>query len=97
MYDMLDFTDKTKILGMIQNMSWFVCPHCGKETHIFGADGVARKCVEHGIDLLGSIPLHASICNDADQGRPTLVAEPDSERARGFLEIAKRLQGTLGL
>ncbi|KAI9790980.1 MAG: hypothetical protein M1816_004547 [Peltula sp. TS41687] len=81
----------------VPNMSSFVCPHCKEETHIFGADGVVRECVKHGIDLLGSIPLHASICTDADRGKPTMVAEPDSPRAEAFMEIARGLQASLGL
>lgn len=68
-----------------------------KETHVFGSDGVGRECVKHGIGLLGSIPLHASICSDADRGKPTLVAEPDSERARVFMEISREIQASLEL
>src|SRR5882757_9610376 len=67
------------ILGMVQNMSLFTCPHCHNSTHIFGShSGVTHACEEHGINFLGDIPLHASICDDADRGKPTVVAEPDS-------------------
>jgi ATP-binding protein involved in chromosome partitioning len=64
----------TQILGMVQNMSVFTCPNCQHTTHIFGTEGVARECQKHGIELLGDIPLDASICQDADQGKPTVVA-----------------------
>ncbi|KAI9885599.1 MAG: hypothetical protein M1823_002608 [Watsoniomyces obsoletus] len=80
------------ILGMIQNMSVFICPHCNKPTHIFGAEGVSRECQKHGVDFLGDIPLDASICDDADRGKPTVVAEPESSRAESFLSIARKLQ-----
>ncbi|KAI9877744.1 MAG: hypothetical protein M1830_002940, partial [Pleopsidium flavum] len=59
--------------------------------------GVVRECANHGIDFLGDIPLHASICNDADRGKPTVVAEPESERARTFMSIAEGLSKTLGI
>ena len=68
------------VLGMVQNMSVFVCPKCGEETRIFahGGDdtgGVERKCVELRVEFLGDIPLDAQICRDADRGVPTIVAE----------------------
>ena len=85
------------ILGMIQNMSVFHCSHCGKKTHVFGSDGVSRKCEEYGVDLLGDVPLDEHICEDADKGKPTLVAEPDSQRAIVFTNIANKLEGKLGL
>lgn len=76
---------------MIQNMSVFICPACNHSTHIFGSDGVIRACETHGIDLLGDIPLHARICDDADRGKPTVVAEPESERARAFARVAEKI------
>jgi len=85
------------ILGMVQNMSVFVCPHCDARTHIFGAEGVRRECERNGVDFLADVPLHLSICNDADGGRPTVVAEPDSERARVFLDMAASIAAKVGL
>lgn len=86
------------ILGMIQNMSLFTCPHCLHSTHIFGShSGVTHACEEHGIGFLGDIPLHANICDDADRGKPTMVAEPDSDRAKAFLGIANEVGGKVGL
>lgn len=82
-------TVKTPILGMVQNMSLFICPHCKEGTHVFGPEaGVQNACEKYGIDFLGDIPLHASICDDADRGKPTVVAEPGSERAKAFMDIA---------
>lgn len=80
-----------QILGMIQNMSIFTCPACSHSTHIFGSDGVIRACETHKINLLGDIPLHARICDDADRGRPTVVAEPESERAKVFARVAEKI------
>ena len=80
------------IFGMIQNMSLFICPHCHRSTHVFGSrSGVSHACEEHGVPFLGDIPLHASICDDADRGKPTVVAEPESERAKGFMSIAQSI------
>ena len=86
------------ILGMVQNMSLFTCPHCHNSTHVFGSHpGVEHACQEHGIDFLGDIPLHSSICDDADRGKPTVVAEPDSDRANSFVAISQRVGGKIGL
>jgi ATP-binding protein involved in chromosome partitioning len=91
-------TLKIPLLGMIQNMSLFTCPHCQNNTHIFGShSGVTRTCEEHDIDFLGDIPLHASICDDADRGKPTVVSEPESVRAKVFMSIAERVGSRLGL
>ena len=79
------------ILGMVQNMSVFVCPDCGKSTHIFGTEGVRKTCASHGIELLGDIALDAQICDDSDKGKPTVVAESGSARGEVFLEIADRI------
>lgn len=85
------------ILGMIQNMSLFVCPNCGTSHHLFGTDGVRKTCEELGIKMIGDIPLHPRICQDADEGKPTVVAEPESERAKVFEGIASTIAKTIGL
>lgn len=85
------------ILGMVQNMSVFVCPGCGQSTHIFGAEGVMRTCNSDGIEMLGDIPLDAKICDDADRGKPTVVAEPESVRGKAFLAIAERIGRSIEL
>jgi len=86
------------ILGMVQNMSLFTCPHCHNSTHIFGSHpGVVKVSQDHDIGFLGDIPLHASICDDADRGKPTVVSEPDSERAKSFIAISQRVGEMVGL
>ncbi|KAJ4190188.1 hypothetical protein NW755_005327 [Fusarium falciforme] len=83
-------TVDVNILGLVQNMSLFQCPHCHGETHIFGSNArVEKLCQEHQIDFLGDIPLHPNIGDDGDRGKPTVVAEPTSERANAFLKIAQ--------
>ena len=79
------------ILGMIQNMSTFVCPHCSKATSVFGSEGVEKECAKNGLELLADISLDARVCADADCGRPTVVADPDGESAKRFLQTARRI------
>ncbi|KAF4554389.1 Iron-sulfur protein IND1-like protein [Elsinoe fawcettii] len=83
------------ILGMVQNMSAFTCPTCNSTHSIFGHEGVKRKCADMGIDLLGDLPLHPQICEDADRGKPTVVAEPDSVRAKAFGDLAGKVRDRL--
>ncbi|KAL9127591.1 MAG: hypothetical protein Q9217_003571, partial [Psora testacea] len=85
------------ILGMVQNMSLFACPQCGYETHIFGKAGVERTCERYRVELLADLPLDARICEDADRGTPTVVAEPESGRARAFMRLANRIGTKVGL
>lgn len=81
---------------MVQNMSLFTCPNCNHSTHIFGSGdgrglGVERSCQKYGIEFLGDVPLHERICDDADRGMPTVVSEPDSDRAKSYSNIAERI------
>ncbi|RKP24136.1 P-loop containing nucleoside triphosphate hydrolase protein [Syncephalis pseudoplumigaleata] len=83
------------ILGMIQNMSYFTCPCCSTKTHIFGTEGVRRLADNMGLPLLGEIPLNADVCELSDQGRPIVVARPESVEARAYMEIAEKLHVAL--
>ncbi len=85
------------VLGIIENMSIHVCSHCGHSEHIFGAGGGARMAAEYGVRLLGELPLDAHIREEADGGRPTVVAAPDSPRARAYFEMARRTGGALAM
>ena len=85
------------ILGMVQNMSLFHCSNCGHEEHVFGFDGVKKTCEEMNVEFLGDVPLHGQICKDADAGKPTVVSEPDSARAKAFRSIADQVAGAIGL
>ncbi|KAG5932230.1 hypothetical protein E4U53_001426 [Claviceps sorghi] len=91
-------TVDVNILGLVQNMSLFTCPHCHGETYVFGSnERVHKLCREHGMDFLGDIPLHPSIGDDGERGRPTVVSEPSSKRASAFLQIAQNILPKIGL
>ena len=79
------------ILGLVENMAVYVCPNCGHSEHIFGADGGCRMAAEYGVDYLGALPLNLSIREQADSGRPTVAAEPDSEIAAIYKSMARRV------
>jgi ATP-binding protein involved in chromosome partitioning len=85
------------VLGVVENMSVHICPNCGHTDHIFGAGGGARMAAEYGVKLLGELPLDARIRAEADGGRPTVIAAPDSPRARCYLEMARRTAAALAL
>jgi ATP-binding protein involved in chromosome partitioning len=79
------------ILGIVENMSTHVCSNCGHEEAVFGAGGGARMAQQQGVTLLGSLPLDIKIREQADSGRPTVVAEPDGRVARTYKEIARKV------
>ncbi len=83
------------VLGIVENMSIHICSKCGHAEHIFGSGGGERMAREYGVRLLGELPLDAHIREEADGGRPTVVAAPDSPRARAYLEMARRTAGAL--
>jgi len=83
------------VLGIIENMSLYVCPKCGHEAHIFGHGGAAQEARKLGVDFLGEIPLHIEIRETADAGRPIVVTQPDSPHAQAYLDIARKVQGKL--
>jgi ATP-binding protein involved in chromosome partitioning len=79
------------ILGLVENMAVHVCPQCGHVEHIFGADGGKRMAAEYDVDHLGSLPLNLSIREQADSGRPTVVADPDGEIAAIYKSVARQV------
>jgi ATP-binding protein involved in chromosome partitioning len=79
------------ILGIVENMAVHVCTKCGHSEHIFGADGGRRMAEQYGVDYLGSLPLDIRIREQTDAGRPTVVAEPDSEITHTYKEIARKV------
>jgi ATP-binding protein involved in chromosome partitioning len=85
------------VLGIVENMSVHICSNCGHTEHIFGAGGGARMAEQYGVKLLGELPLDAHIREEADGGRPTVVAAPDSPRARAYFEMARRTAGALAI
>src|SRR5687768_853400 len=79
------------VLGIIENMSWFDCQHCGKPMRIFGSGGGERLAAELGVPLLGEIPLYPPILSGGDAGVPIVVGEPDSPAARALVSTARRI------
>lgn len=77
------------ILGIVENMSTHICSNCGHEEHIFGAGGAEKMCSDYNVDLLGSLPLDIRIREQTDGGTPTVVAEPDSQIARTYKQVAR--------
>jgi ATP-binding protein involved in chromosome partitioning len=83
------------ILGIIENMSTFTCPHCGKGTDVFRRGGGERMSRQLGVPFLGSIPLDAEIVESGDEGRPIVLEKPNSVAAMAYLAIARELAGRL--
>jgi ATP-binding protein involved in chromosome partitioning len=79
------------VLGIVENMSWFECPHCGKPTAIFGTGGGKRLADELELPLLGEIPLDPRVHEGGDRGTPIVVAEPDASAARALRALADRI------
>ncbi|KAL5358450.1 P-loop containing nucleoside triphosphate hydrolase protein [Aspergillus floccosus] len=101
------------VLGMVRNMAFFACPQCGHQTKIFshgehshghaGAEedwGVVAECRRLGVEFLGDIPLDARVCEDADRGVPTVVAEESQERSvrrEAFMDVAEKVAKKVGV
>ena len=83
------------ILGIVENMAVHVCSQCGQTEHIFGVDGGKKMAVEYGMDYLGALPLDMQIRLQADNGRPTVVADPDGEVAGIYKAVARKVAVTL--
>ena len=79
------------ILGLVENMAVHVCTNCGHVEHIFGAEGGKRYAADKGIDYLGALPLALEIREQADSGRPSVVADPDGQVATSYKAIARQV------
>jgi ATP-binding protein involved in chromosome partitioning len=77
-----------KLLGVIENMSGFVCPHCGEITDLFGSGGGRATADALGVPVLGTVPMQVSLREGADRGRPVVLDEPDSPAGTALREIA---------
>jgi Mrp family chromosome partitioning ATPase len=79
------------VVGLIENMSGFVCPHCGETTFIFKKGSGEKISKEFGIDFLGSIPMEASVVEDGDDGTPMVLSHPESNSSKSFKSIVDRI------
>ena len=79
------------ILGIVENMSYFACPHCGERTDIFASGGVGRECKRINVNILGEIPLDIQIRVGGDSGKPVVADKPDNPQSKTFLEIAEKI------
>jgi ATP-binding protein involved in chromosome partitioning len=85
------------VLGVVENMSYFICPHCGKETRIFRRGAIEVEFSQRGIKFLGSVPLVPEICEGSDLGLPVVAAFPESPASEAFREIASQLAASVSI
>ena len=83
---------KVPVIGIIENMSGFVCPECGAETNIFKTGGGERVAQEYSVPFLGSVPLDSRICEASDLGHPFIIENPDSPASKAFMEIVEKIK-----
>ncbi len=83
------------VLGIVENMSYFQCPHCGARSDIFGHGGARHEAERLGVPFLGEVPLHMSIRETSDSGRPVVVSEPDGEHAAIYRAIGEKVREQL--
>jgi len=85
------------IVGIVENMSYFVCDGCGKEHEIFSRGGAQRAAERFQIPYLGEIPITPALRKGGDEGVPVLIQDPKSPVSKIFLEIAAKLAGQLSI
>jgi ATP-binding protein involved in chromosome partitioning len=83
------------VLGIVENMSLFVCPDCGEEEEIFGRGGGERMAAEQGTTVLGRIPIYPEIRQSGDGGMPIVMASPEHPASRIFIEVARQIVGLM--
>lgn len=76
------------VLGIVENMSYFACPHCGERTDVFSHGGAKKEALDVGMDFLGEIPLDIVIRETSDSGEPIVVSQPDSEHTKAYKAMA---------
>src|SRR5271156_63922 len=86
---------KIPLLGVVENMSYFVCPHCGGRTDVFSHGGARKEAEKLGVPFLGEVPLDIAIRANSDEGRPVTASMPETPQADALLEIARGVADTL--
>lgn len=82
---------RVEVLGIVENMSTFHCPHCGEEIDIFSTGGAERTAAQFGVEFLGSLELDPSIRKGGDRGMPVALAGPESDSGAGFYAVARKV------
>ena len=85
------------VLGIIENMSHFICPHCRERSHIFGEGGGERVSTELGLPFFGGIPVDSEVVSSGDEGTPIVGRNPDSAVSRAYFEITERVAAALSV
>jgi len=88
---------RVPILGIVENMSYYICPHCNSQDYIFGHGGGQRAATELGIPFLGEVPLDVAIRTQSDIGKPIVIAQPDAPSARTLRQIAERVAAQVSI
>jgi ATP-binding protein involved in chromosome partitioning len=88
---------KVPILGIVENMSYYICPHCDSRDHIFGEGGARRAALEMQIPFFGEVPLDLAIRTQSDIGSPIVVAQPESASAQVLREIARQMAAQVSI
>ena len=83
------------VLGIVENMSYFLCPSCGTRSDIFGTGGARKEAERQGVPFLGEVPLHMTIREKSDSGLPVVATEPEGEHARIYRDIATKVRDQL--
>jgi len=83
------------VLGVVENMSYFLCPHCGERSDVFSHGGAKREAERLGVPFLGEVPLVMEIRETSDAGLPIVATKPDSAHAKIYREVASRVRGAL--
>ena len=83
------------VLGIVENMSYFICPHCGGRSAIFAHGGARLEAEKYGVPFLGEVPLDIGIREHSDAGRPVTAVDPDGEHAKVYRAIARQVKATL--
>jgi ATP-binding protein involved in chromosome partitioning len=85
------------LLGVVENMSFFLCGHCGERTEIFGRGGGQSIASDMGIPFLGSVPVDTRVREGGDEGRPIVIAAPEAPAAQAFLDVAGKVAAQISI
>jgi ATP-binding protein involved in chromosome partitioning len=83
------------VVGVVENMSYFICPGCGDKAHIFGKGGASKLTQEASLELLGQVPLDISAMEASEEGTPIVITQPDSPITREYKKIAHAIWSSL--